>query len=97
MVPIGAVPFLFAKKEGAREGSRTVAGDLAAGDRERRESGCGCRGGGGEKDAGAACARQWLGAGLIEAAALRLLGETMIVGMKDAQCHSNVLHQRAVA
>jgi uncharacterized protein len=48
-------------------------------------------------DAGAACARQWLGAGLIEAAALRLLGETMIVGMKDAQCHSNVLHQRAIA
>jgi hypothetical protein len=48
-------------------------------------------------DAGAACARQWLGAGLIEAAALRLLGETMIIGMKDVQRHSNALHERAVA
>jgi ApbE superfamily uncharacterized protein (UPF0280 family) len=48
-------------------------------------------------DAGAACARQWLGAGLIEAAALRLSGETMMVGMKDAQRHSNAAHQRAVA
>jgi ApbE superfamily uncharacterized protein (UPF0280 family) len=48
-------------------------------------------------DAGAACARQWLGAGLIEAAALRLAGETRIVGTKDVQRHSNALHERAVA
>jgi uncharacterized protein len=40
-------------------------------------------------DAGAASARQWLAAGLIEAAALRLSGETMIVGAKDVfECAS---------
>lgn len=33
-------------------------------------------------DGGAACARRWLGAGLIEAAVLRLAGETVIVGAK---------------
>jgi ApbE superfamily uncharacterized protein (UPF0280 family) len=48
-------------------------------------------------DAGAACARQWLGAGLIEAAALRLSGETVIVGTKDVQRGSNALHELAVA
>ena len=48
-------------------------------------------------DAGRACARQWLGAGLIEAAALRLSGEAMIVEMKDVQRHSNALRERAVA
>ncbi|HLG83672.1 MAG TPA: UPF0280 family protein [Bradyrhizobium sp.] len=48
-------------------------------------------------DAGAACARQWLGAGLIEAAALRLSGETVIVGTKDVQRRSNALHELAVA
>jgi hypothetical protein len=48
-------------------------------------------------DAGVACARQWLGAGLIEAAALRLSGETVIVDVKDVQRHSNALHERAVA
>jgi len=48
-------------------------------------------------DAGARCARQWLGAGLIEAAALRLLGETVIVGTRGVQRHSNALHELAVA
>ncbi len=48
-------------------------------------------------DAGAACARQWLGAGLIEAAALRLSGETMIVRTKDLQRRSSQLHELAVA
>jgi ApbE superfamily uncharacterized protein (UPF0280 family) len=48
-------------------------------------------------DGGAVCARHWLGAGLIEAAALRLSGETIIVGTKDVQRHSNVLHELAVA
>ena len=48
-------------------------------------------------DAGVASARQRLGAGLIEAAALRLSGEMMIVGTKDVQHHANALDQRAVA
>jgi uncharacterized protein len=48
-------------------------------------------------DAGAACARQWLGAGLIEAAALRLLGGTMMVGTTDVRYRSNTLHELAVA
>jgi ApbE superfamily uncharacterized protein (UPF0280 family) len=48
-------------------------------------------------DAGAACARQWLGAGLIEAAALRLFGETRIVGTRQLQRRSNALHVLAVA
>jgi len=48
-------------------------------------------------DTGAACARQWLGAGLIEAVALRLAGETMIVGTRDVQRSSNALHELAVA
>jgi uncharacterized protein len=48
-------------------------------------------------DAGAHCARQWLGAGLIEAAALRLSGETLIVGTRGAQRFSNALHELAVA
>ena len=48
-------------------------------------------------DAGAACARQWLGAGLIDAAALRLCGETMIIGTKDVQRRSNAFHELAVA
>jgi len=48
-------------------------------------------------NAGVACARQWLGAGLIEAAALRLLGETMIVGTRNVQRSSNAIHELAVA
>ncbi|WP_024518618.1 UPF0280 family protein [Bradyrhizobium sp. Tv2a-2] len=48
-------------------------------------------------DAAVVCARQWLGAGLIEAAALRLSGETVIVGMKGVQRHSNALAERALA
>ena len=48
-------------------------------------------------DAGADCARQWLGAGLIEAAALRLSGATRIVGTKAVQRHPNALHELAVA
>jgi ApbE superfamily uncharacterized protein (UPF0280 family) len=48
-------------------------------------------------DAGATCARQWFSAGLIEAAALRLVGETRIVGTRNVQRHSNVLNERAVA
>ena len=48
-------------------------------------------------EAGGACAREWLGAGLIEAAALRLSGETMIVGTKDVRRSSNALHELAVA
>ena len=48
-------------------------------------------------DAGACSARQWLGAGLIEAAALRLSGETMIVATKDVQRRSDALHELAVA
>jgi uncharacterized protein len=48
-------------------------------------------------DAGAACARQWLGIGLIEAVALRLSGETMIVGTRNVRRRSNALHERAVA
>jgi uncharacterized protein len=49
------------------------------------------------RDAGAACARQCLAAGLIEAAALRLSGETVIVGTKDVRRHSNAFHELAVA
>jgi ApbE superfamily uncharacterized protein (UPF0280 family) len=48
-------------------------------------------------EAGAACARQWLGAALIEAAALRLAGETVIVGTKDVQRSPDALHELAVA
>ena len=48
-------------------------------------------------DAGIVCARQWLGAGLIEAAALRLCGETVIVRAKDARRRTNELHELAVA
>ena len=48
-------------------------------------------------DGGARCARQWLAAGLIEAAALRLSGEIMIVGTQDVQRRSNALHELAVA
>ena len=48
-------------------------------------------------DAGALCARQCLAAGLIDAAALRLSGETIIVGTKDVQRRSNAFHELAVA
>ena len=49
-------------------------------------------------DAGARCARQCLGKGLIEAAALRLLGETIIVGTRETTSRgSNALHELAVA
>jgi ApbE superfamily uncharacterized protein (UPF0280 family) len=48
-------------------------------------------------DAGATSARQWLAAGLIEAAALRLSSETVIVGTKRMWRQSNALHELAVA
>jgi uncharacterized protein len=49
-------------------------------------------------DAGAHCARKYLGEGLIEAAALRLLGKTVIVGTRDVvQRSSNALHELALA
>ena len=57
MVLRGLMPFLFARKEGTREGSRTIARDLAAGDRRRAREArqTGRRSGrGGTQDAGAA-------------------------------------------
>src|SRR5882724_10903633 len=47
-------------------------------------------------DAGAACARQVLAAGLIEGAALRLLGETVVVGAKAIGAQrSQAVHKAA--
>jgi ApbE superfamily uncharacterized protein (UPF0280 family) len=48
-------------------------------------------------DAGATCARQVLAAGLIEGAALRLLGETVVVGAKAMGTQrSQALHKSAI-
>lgn len=48
-------------------------------------------------EAGAVCARQCLGAGLIEGAALRLLGETVIVRARAlAMPESQLVHERAI-
>jgi ApbE superfamily uncharacterized protein (UPF0280 family) len=48
-------------------------------------------------DAGAACARQVLAAGLIEGAALRLLGETVVVGAKAIEAQgSQAIHNDAL-
>jgi len=48
-------------------------------------------------DAGATCARQVLAAGLIEGAALRLLGETVVVGAKAMGTQgSQALHKAAI-
>ncbi len=49
-------------------------------------------------EAGACCARRLLGRGLIESAALRLLGEMVIVGTRDAAWgKSNALHELTAA
>lgn len=49
-------------------------------------------------EAGARRAQGFLGTGLIEGAALRLLGETVVVGTREAvQGRSNALHELAVA
>jgi len=48
-------------------------------------------------DAGATCARQLLAAGLIEGAALRLLGETVVVGARAMDTQgSQALHKSAI-
>ncbi len=48
-------------------------------------------------EAGTRCARRWLGAGLIEGAALRLLGETVIVGAAAAaETRSQAFHGNAM-
>jgi ApbE superfamily uncharacterized protein (UPF0280 family) len=46
--------------------------------------------------AGAACARELLAAGLIEGAALRLLGETIVVGTRMQQFRSPPIHGDAI-
>jgi ApbE superfamily uncharacterized protein (UPF0280 family) len=47
-------------------------------------------------DAGARCARQLLSAGLIEGAALRLLGETIVVGTRMRAPQSQPIHGDAI-
>jgi ApbE superfamily uncharacterized protein (UPF0280 family) len=47
-------------------------------------------------DAGAACARELLAAGLIEGAALRLLGETIVVGTRMQIPRSSPIHGDAI-
>jgi ApbE superfamily uncharacterized protein (UPF0280 family) len=47
-------------------------------------------------DAGARCARELLSAGLIEGAALRLLGETTVVGTRIGATRSQPIHGNAI-
>jgi ApbE superfamily uncharacterized protein (UPF0280 family) len=47
-------------------------------------------------DAGAACARELLAAGLIEGAALRLLGETIVVGTRIGATRLPPIHGGAI-
>jgi uncharacterized protein len=69
---------------GARLVTRDV-GELSAGEIEAA------------LDAGAACARRTLAAGLIEGAALRLLGETIVVGAKPIEVQgSRAIHNAAL-